>query len=221
MIYVTGDTHGEYHDFINRIYKLKASKDDTLIVCGDFGFVWNNPYHRYFLAKLTTEPFTIAFVDGNHEDFDMLAEYPVTEWNGGKVHKISENIYHMMRGQLFKIEGKSFFTMGGAYSIDKAMRKEHFSWWKEELPCNEDYRTAEKTLKACNYEADYIITHTLPQSAVHCLGIVPDVHDAELTGYLEWLYGKMKFKTWFAGHFHVNRLLRNNIQVLYDDVIII
>ena len=72
MIYITGDTHGEYDAFLNRIYQYPVSKDDIVIVCGDFGFVWDTPYHRYFLAKLTAEPFTIAFVDGNHEDFDLL-----------------------------------------------------------------------------------------------------------------------------------------------------
>ena len=155
MIYITGDTHGEYDEFLNRVNQYQISKDDIVIVCGDFGFVWDTPYHRYYLAKLTAEPFTIAFVDGNHEDFDLLYTYPVTTWNGGKVHKISDNIYHLMRGQCFVIEGKSFFVMGGAYSIDKAMRVEGRSWWKQELPNNIEYKIAEETLKSCDYKVDY------------------------------------------------------------------
>ena len=221
MIYITGDTHGEYDDFLNRIYQYPITKDDIVIVCGDFGFVWGSPYHRYFLAKLTAEPFTIAFVDGNHEDFDLLYNYPVMEWNGGKVHKIAENIYHLMRGQRFVIEGKSFFTMGGAYSVDKAMRNKGKSWWEQELPNNEEYKIAEQTLKACEYKVDYILTHTVPQSVIHYLGLVPDMHDAELTGYFEWLYDELEFKRWFAGHFHVNQLVRDKVQVLLDKVIII
>lgn len=190
-------------------------------MCGDFGFVWDTPSHRYFLAKLTAVPFTIAFVDGNHEDFDLLATYPVVEWNGGKVHKIADNIYHLMRGQLFTIEEKSFFTMGGAYSIDKALRTEGKNWWKAELPTSEDYKTANETLKACGYKVDYVITHTIPQSAIHYMGHVPDQHDAELTGYFEWLYGELNFRKWFAGHFHKNRLVRDNIQILLDEVVVI
>ncbi len=219
MIYITGDTHGEYDAFLDRIRQYSVTKDDIVIVCGDFGFVWNAPNHRYFLARLTAEPFTIAFVDGNHENFDMLETYPVIAWNGGNVHKIADNIYHLMRGQRFVIEGKSFFTMGGAYSIDKAMRTEGLDWWKTELPTNADYKTADETLKACAYRVDYVLTHTVPQSAIHYLGRVPYQEDAELTGYFEWLYGKLQFRKWFAGHFHVNRLIRNNLQVLFDEVI--
>ncbi len=219
MIYITGDTHGGYDDFLNRIYQFPITEDDTVIVCGDFGFVWDTPSHRQSLAKLTLEPFTIAFVDGNHEDFNLLYTYPVLDWNGEKAHKIADNIYHLMRGQRFEIEGKSFFTMGGAYSIDKAMRVEGKSWWQQELPTNEEYKIASETLKACDYKVDYVLSHTVPQSIIHYLGKVPDMHDAELTGYFEWLYGELNFKRWFAGHFHVNRLVRDNVQILFDEVI--
>lgn len=221
MIYITGDIHGDYNDFMNRIRQHKISKGDIVIVCGDFGFVWDIPENRWVLTKLTAEPFTIAFVDGNHEDFNLLYTYPVIDWNGGKVHKIADNIYHLMRGQRFIIEGKSFFTMGGAYSTDKARRTEGKSWWKQELPDNNEYKIAEETLKSCNYEIDYVLTHTVPQSVIHYLGFVPDMHDAELTGYFEWLYGELKFKKWFAGHFHVNQLVKDNVQVLFDDMLLI
>lgn len=221
MIYITGDTHGKYENFMNRLQQYKLSKDDIVIVCGDFGFVWDIPQSRYFLAKLSAELFTIAFVDGNHEDFDFLYTYPVVDWNGGKVHKIANNIYHLMRGQRFIIEGKSFFTMGGAYSIDKAWRVEGESWWEQELPNNDEYKVAEETLKSCDYQVDYVITHTVPKSAIHSLGFIPNIHDGELTGYFEWLYGELKFQKWFAGHFHVNQLVRDNIQVLLDEVIVI
>lgn len=221
MIYITGDTHGEYDKFLNRINQHKISNNDTVIICGDFGFVWDTPYHCYFLAKLTIQPFTIAFVDGNHEDFDLLYTYPVVEWNGGKAHKVADNIYHLMRGQRFVIENSSFFTMGGAYSVDKAMRVEGKSWWKQELPSNEEYKIAEETLKACDYKVDYVLTHTVPQSVIHYLGVVPNQHDSELTGHFEWLYGKLKFDKWFAGHFHVNQLVKDNVQVLLDEVVCI
>lgn len=221
MIYITGDTHGEYNNFLNRIYRFPITGDNIVIVCGDFGFVWDDPRHRYFLAKLTAEPFTIAFVDGNHEDFNLLNTYPVEEWNGGKVHRIAGNIVHLMRGQLFTIEGKTFFTMGGAYSIDKVLRKENVNWWAKELPDSDDYKTAGKTLEKCGYKVDFVITHTVPESVIHYIGHVPDSHDSELTGYFEWLYSRLDFKKWFAGHFHINRLIRDNVQILLDEVEVI
>ena len=86
------------------------------------------------LDELAEKPYQILFIDGNHENFNALNSYPVEEWNGGKVHRIRKNILHLMRGQVFTIEGKTFFTMGGAYSIDKHLRKEGYSWWSDEKP---------------------------------------------------------------------------------------
>lgn len=218
MIYITGDTHGDYNDFQYRLRSLPVGSGDTVIVCGDFGFVWEEPQEGELLSKLAEMPFSIAFVDGNHENFDLLEMYPVVSWNGGNAHRIAGNIFHLMRGQCFTIEGKTFFTFGGAYSVDKAFRAEGRSWWHQEIPDSEDYRTARQTLESCGYAVDYVLTHTVPQSVIHCLGLVPDAHDAELTGYLEWLYETLSFRMWYAGHFHVNRLVREKVQILYDEV---
>ena len=40
MILITGDTHGDLSRFKKKELK-KLRKNDTLIICGDFGFVWN------------------------------------------------------------------------------------------------------------------------------------------------------------------------------------
>lgn len=71
---------------------------------------------------------------------------------------------------------------------------------------HQEYKIAEETLKSYDFQLDYVITHTVPQSAIHYLVFVPDMHDAELTGYFEWLYGELMFENWFAGHFHVNQI---------------
>ena len=49
----------------------------------------------------------------------MIAEYPLEEWHGGKVrHIVRDKVILLERGQIFNIEGKSFFTFGGASSHD-------------------------------------------------------------------------------------------------------
>ena len=127
-IFITGDTHGELE--INKLgakqfpIGVSLSKDDYVIICGDFGLIWDNgKTDNYWLEWLSVKPFTILFIDGNHENFDLLESYPVKEWNGGKVHQIKDNIFHLMRGQIFTINNKTFFTMGGATSTDKDRRK--------------------------------------------------------------------------------------------------
>ena len=77
MIYITGDTHIPVD-----IKKLNAKKfpeqrelseNDYVIICGDFGGVWeNSPSDLYWLKWLNTRNFTTLFVDGNHENFELL-----------------------------------------------------------------------------------------------------------------------------------------------------
>ena len=107
-IYVTGDIHGYPIRLSDESLKengIPLSKNDKLIVCGDFGLPWYNDFEDIqCLEWLSQKPFEILFVDGNHENFDRLYEYPIEEWHGGKVHKIRESVIHLMRGQVFEIE---------------------------------------------------------------------------------------------------------------------
>ena len=119
-IYITGDCHGSYNKFSTRNFpeQKELTKDDYVIVCEDFG-IWNNDKEeQYWFKWLQDKPFTILFVDGNHENFDRLYSLSVSTWNSGKVHYINDSIIHLMRGQVFNIHNKLFFTMGGASSHD-------------------------------------------------------------------------------------------------------
>ena len=124
MIYITGDTHSSFERFNTMIFpeQYEMTKSDYIIICGDFGGVWNkdeeSPKEKWWMEWLEKKPFTTLFVDGNHENFDRLNNYPVEEWNGGNVHKIRPSVIHLMRGQVFTIDGKKIFTFGGAKSQD-------------------------------------------------------------------------------------------------------
>ena len=125
---------------------------------------------------------------GNHENYDLLAEYPVEEWNGGQVQRVRPSVIHLMRAQVYDIQGKKFFTMGGVSSHDIAggilepddpefeeKQKQledsealywikYVSWWKEEVPSEEEYRVAWTNLEKHNWIVDYIITHCCSSS---------------------------------------------------------
>ncbi len=223
MIYVTGDTHGEADVFqAGAACRDKALKEnDILIVCGDFGYIFfGEEREEGFLDFLATKPYTICFCDGNHESFTLLKQYPEEEWNGGRVHRIRSNILHLMRGQVFTIEGKKVFTMGGAYSIDKHLRKEGYSWWSDEKPNDAEYKEAIRNLHANNMQVEYVITHTAPAEIIRRMGYIPDPHDAELTGFLEWIMYEVKYKEWFFGHWHEDRDYDRNLHGLWLDVML-
>lgn len=124
MIYVTGDCHGNFRRFQSEYFPEQANmtKDDTVIITGDCGGVWfGDSRDDETLDWLERLPFTLVFVCGNHENYDALERYPAVEWHGGKVHRIRPHILHLMRGQIFELDGCRFFTMGGAKAMTSRM----------------------------------------------------------------------------------------------------
>ena len=114
MIYLTGDLHGDFERFRSKEMK-KLKKGDTLIVCGDFGFVWDgSKKEQSILKKLGKSKYQILFIEGTHDNLDLLSQYPQEEWNGGKVRRISGSLLKLERGEVFELEGKRFFAFGGA-----------------------------------------------------------------------------------------------------------
>lgn len=242
MIYITGDTHG---DWMSRLRtnvfpeQKEMTEDDYVIICGDFGIWHDTNQERYNLDWLEDKPFTTLFVDGNHENFDRLYAMPVSEQHGGKVHFIRPSVIHLMRGQVFNINGKTFWTFGGANSHDirdgilekddprikkwrymstKQFRVNHLSWWKEELPSEDEMMEGRKNLENINNKVDFIITHCGPTSSMALYshgGYKPDI----LTNYFEEIHNKVDFKKWFMGHYHVNHTINDKEIILYRQIV--
>lgn len=58
----------------NRNFKKgkNLTKNDYLRITGDFGFVWDgSKTDEYWLNWLNKKPYTVLFVDGNHENFEL------------------------------------------------------------------------------------------------------------------------------------------------------
>ena len=93
MIYITGDCHREYRRFNTQNFpeQKEMTKEDYVIICGDFGGVWSfekeDKEEKHLLDWLEEKPFTTLYVDGNHENFDRLYGYPIEHWQGGKCIK--------------------------------------------------------------------------------------------------------------------------------------
>lgn len=224
MFYVTGDTHIPYDiSKLNtkRFPEQKSlSKDDYLIVCGDFGGIWkeNSRNDLYWLKWLESKNFTTLFVDGNHENFDLLNALPIENWNGGKIHRIRESILHLMRGQVYKINGFTFFCMGGGASGDKEYRKEGISWWNQEMPCADEYIEAWGNLEKVGFCVDYVITHTAPISIIKQFRIRVD--ELPLNDFLEKVMRRAEYKKWYFGHVHENLDIDDKHTALYDCVLL-
>lgn len=228
MIYITGDTHGN-HDTSKLFLKSfpdgkSLSMDDYVIITGDFGGIWYGDKRDDATLEFYEEKkYMVLFVDGNHENFDALNKYPISEWNGGKVHKIRDNIFHLMRGQVFEIDSKKFFTFGGGVSIDKAMRMPYVSWWPQEEASYEEINEALDNLEKHKNKVDYVITHAAPESIVR--NELCQIHtlmkvDCATEKFLNEIYHNLEFKMWFCGHYHMDAWIKScKMQVLYHQII--
>lgn len=223
MIILTGDTHGalDIDKLMPEFFPFKnLTKKDYVIILGDFGFIWNriqDTRERNWLKWFDDLPWTTLFIDGNHENHPRLAEFPEEIWHKGRTHRISESVYHLTRGQVFEIKGYTFFTMGGAHSTDIMYRRPGVSWWPEELPSEEEYSEAIRSLDTHNWHVDYVLTHDLPTKRL--LELAPYYEPYALTDWLNGIRKRLEYKHWFCGHHHVDKDLSDNIHILYDQVI--
>ena len=225
-IYITGDTHGtiDYHKLTVSEWPAQKflTKNDYLIICGDAGIRWNDEIEgedRWLVNWYNSKPFTTLFIDGNHENHNALNNYPIEEWNGGKVHKLADSVYHLMRGQVFIIDGLKFFTMGGAKSTDRASRIPNISWWANEIPSFGEMEEGVNNLYDNDCKVDYVITHDCGTS-LHDFLATYHMDSDSLTQYLDFIEFDMglQFKHWYFGHHHLDKQIDDKHTCLYDKV---
>ena len=231
-IFITGDTHGSYDmTKLSRRHFQEGktlTKNDYVIICGDFGCVWGGELEKsdkWWQNWLDEQPWTTLWIDGNHENHDLLQTYPVEQWHGGRIHKINNSIYHLMRGEVFTINDKTIFTFGGGYSTDRAYRKEGVSWWKGELPTHEEVNYALQSLEKYNNHVDIILTHDAPRDIKEYLGFYNlcdmSVYGEEYEDIHSTLYFFKKnivFQDWYLGHYHIDKD-KGNMHILYNEII--
>lgn len=146
-----------------------------------------------------------------------------------------------MRGQLYDIEGHTFFTMGGASCHDiqdgildpdepgfkqkfrcncaagKMFRVLGVSWWPEELPSEKEYTQTLSTLEQANWKVDVVISHCAPSGAARQL--YANVQTDRLTDFFDEISKRLECQYWMFGYYHENGSIGPNYAVLYDKVV--
>ena len=217
--FLKGDIHGNLFEVIEFINRFELGENDNIIILGDCGIAWRKDRkdldQNIKLWNECSNGVKLYFLDGNHENFNILNSLPI-ENNMGK---IADNIYHLRRGQIYEFEGKKILVCGGADSIDKYRRVENFTWWKEETISQETI----DNIPAGHY--DYVLTHCCPRSifdnnrvylsTLQFLNENKINHNSE--DMLEQLKDKITFDHWYFGHYHINRNLNNKFTCLFED----
>ncbi|MCL2513540.1 MAG: metallophosphoesterase [Oscillospiraceae bacterium] len=227
MIYITGDTHGDETRLSQAVLK-NLREGDTLIICGDFGFIWDNSKkEKKILKNLGSRKYNICFLDGAHENFELLNAYDQGNWNGGRVHHITGNLYHLTRGQVYNIQGATVFTLGGGESPDAEMRygtETHSggeSLIHDRLPSQAELLEGANNIEKMGYSVDIIATHE-PASKVKGLlklGNLDSVRITALNSYLEELSRLCKYKKWYFGSMHMDKFVSKTQTAVFKNIL--
>ena len=221
MVYITGDMHGSEERLYNKEWR-KLKKGDILIVCGDFGYLWaGGKNEREYIKYLGSRKFTVAFLDGTHDNLAKINSCRTTYWKGGMVHRISDNLLHLMRGQVFDIDGYKIFTFGGGESTDKDMRLTHNLWWSEEMPTPIEMRDAAKALDKLECKVDYIITHEPPSLVKSAMLLRKSENETvnKLNGFFEEIDEACSYRHWFFGSMHEDRLVTPKHTCVFEKIL--
>lgn len=225
-ILITGDKHGTFRPFFGLAERQELRESDVLLITGDAGYVWDENYACSLETLRQLFPGTVAFIDGNHENYTLLDRLPVRQWNGGRVHQAGERVCHLMRGEVYTICGQTIFTFGGARSTDKDQREEGKDWWPGEEPGEAELARGRSRLLECRDEIQYVLTHETPLFARDAIARKKTVaEDYRLPGVLEEWYrileGAPRFRQWYFGHLHVDQRITPKLRGVHNDVLLL
>jgi len=227
MIYITGDTHGDLNRFKHPMFK-KIKKRDILIICGDFGFIWDGSNREKRILKwLGKRKYDVLFVDGVHENFDELEKYEIEEWCGGKTRKISGKLRQLMRGEIFEIDEKRVLAFGGGgetgtetlCSDGDSVVLDGSSLTDELNKCKlDDFERAMTVLDKFDNKVDYIISYEPPTQIAEFLSLNDSINES-LSFFLDEINRKAEYQRWFFGRHHLNKIVASKYFALFDNVI--
>lgn len=215
MIYITGDTHGDFGRIEKFCYDFQTTKDDYLIILGDAGINYWGESDKKLKQKLSELPITFLLVYGNHEErpenIKTYQEYPMFS---GLIYKEEEypNLIFLKDSEIYNINNQKVLVLGGAFTINKEqMINLGYPWFRDEQPNDLIKNRTLENLEKENYQVDIILTHTcpfkyLPYEMFH-VGVNQKMVDQSLEHFLDKIECKTTYNKWYCGHFHTDKII--------------
>lgn len=226
MIYITGDTHGEFDRIFEFCEEYCTEKDDILIILGDAGInYYLNERDEQLKQELSQLPITLFCIHGNHEQrpYDINS-YEEIEWNGGTVYIEEEfpNLIFAKDGEIYDLDGRRVVVIGGAYSVDKYYRiSGGMPWFPTEQPDDEIKSYVESQLEKANWRVDDVLTHTAPLKYEPRWTFLPNIDQSKVDKSTEeWLNkieDKLTYSNWYCGHYHVDDY-QGRVTLMFEEI---
>ena len=211
MIYFISDIHEDLNFSGLTEYIKLATDKDLLIILGDIGLNFQNTEeNRKFTERFLQVDKNVAFIDGNHENFDYLNSFPVEDWNGGKVNRLSKNVVRLIRGNVYQIDGFKFFIFGGCKSAPKW--KELGLWHDGEEPTKDEYDFALSSLEKHGNSVDFVLTHKYEIKG-------QGTNSELLLDLCNYIDKNVSYRKWLSGHWHREYHLDDKHYYVYNNLI--
>lgn len=163
-IFLLGDSHGDTGFMKFAIAAAARNGCDVLLQLGDFGYWDHTLGGREYLDKVSRTAIEcempVLFVDGNHENHDMLRDLMFEESSrfDGLVW-VRPYVGWLTRGALWEWESVLFGAAGGAASVDRSMRSQGWTWWSDEVLVRSDVAALSRE------KLDVLVCHDAPDRA--------------------------------------------------------
>lgn len=225
MIYLTGDTHGDFSRVFAFCERMHTTKEDILIVLGDAGLnYYLNDRDKARKKELEAAPITLLCIHGNHEQRPYaIGTYEERKWHGGTVYVENDfpSILFAKDGEIYDFNGRKAIAIGGAYSVDKFYRvARYIPWYDNEQPSSEIKQYVEQQLDAVDWKVDYVLSHTAPLKyepvEVFLVGINQSLVDKSTEEWLDRIENKLEYGKWFCGHYHTKKKI-DRLQLMFED----
>lgn len=224
MIYLTGDTHGDFQRIAYFCARMHTKPSDIMIILGDAGINfsggWRDLHKKEFIGKL---PITLFCIHGNHEQRpSTIPSYVETEWHGGTVYVEEQflSILFAKDGEVYELNGMRAIVIGGAYSIDWMLRIPGRSWWPDEQPSPEMRACVESKLDQLGWRVDVVLSHTVPLKyepvEVFLPGIDQRKIDKSTELWLDSIEARLQYGKWYAGHYHTEKKI-DRLQIVFEN----
>ena len=224
MIYLTGDTHGDFQRIAHFCARMHTRPSDIMIILGDAGINfyggWRDQHKKKFVSAL---PITLFCIHGNHEKRPAtIPSYTEQEWHGGIVFVEEQfpSILFAKDGEIYDLNGMQAIAIGGAYSIDWMQRIPGRSWWPDEQPSQEIKTCVESKLEHLGWKVDVVLSHTVPlkyePTEVFLPGINQSKVDKSTEQWLSRIEERLLYRKWYAGHYHVAKSI-DRMQIMFED----
>lgn len=224
MIYITGDTHGDFSRFIPFIDRFHPTHDDVMIILGDAGINYYGG-KKDNAAKLLVNsfPFTTFSIHGNHEKRPKtISSYTTKQYRGGTVYveEAFPNILFAKDGEIYTFDNYACIVIGGAYSVDKDYRlKRGWKWFSDEQPDDKTKAYVEQQL--ATHPIDIVLSHTCPLSyqprEVFLSSVDESTVDSSTEQWLDRIEKTISYKRWYCGHFHTDKTI-NKLRFMFNDI---